>query len=133
MFKVQINWGHPNLENDWSTVGETPTLERALKKLEYDSGLARIVAPLRVINETNYVYARYNPELDWRLPGCLWRRTQERAYQLWEKSNKNESSDYYWMLANQQLLEEKNEGILEGDFTQEELNMYEWRTKRIKE
>jgi hypothetical protein len=130
MFKLQINWcctNTPEWKSEWTTVGEMSTLEKALKRLKFDSDLSRVCGLLRVIDETGFVHARYNPELDYRLPGCFWRRVQKRAYQLWEESNNNESQEYFWLRAERQLLEEKNEGIFEGDFTQEELDMNDWR------
>lgn len=124
-YKVQINWRFPD-ENGWATVSkEVSTLEQALKKLEYDSNLARVCAPLRVIDDDLVVHARWNTECDWRLPGCLWRRTQERAYKLWKDANPSDNdSEKFWFEAERQLLEEQDNGLREGDFTQEEIDMF---------
>jgi hypothetical protein len=123
---IQINWTFPR--EGWSTVSnEIPDLEKAFTALKNKSNLSRVCAPLRIIDDEGNVHGRYHIECDWRLPGCLWRRTQEQAYKLWEDAGKpNSDGKDFWFEAERQLIEKQDEGIREGDFTEEEKRQYFW-------
>lgn len=104
-YSFQVNWSFPFCESGWETITTYLDKYTAIKRLEFDSNLARVVCNLRVIMDDK-VYGYYDPEQDTRLPGCRHRLIQKQAYFLWEKAGKPEvPSEEFWLQAERELKE----------------------------
>ncbi len=129
MYKVQINWKFP-YESGWDDLSNVcfPTYQKAFDKLSHASNLSRVCAPLRVIDDNNNVILRYFPAYDDRLPGALHRRTQEVAYDLWDKAGRPEcDGTEFWSAAELYMAHNRDFGFRLGNFTEEEINLYSWK------
>jgi hypothetical protein len=110
MYKVESR-GHHNKE--WHIISssraghqEFDDLDDAIKAFEYNCTLARFINYCKVTDETNKIFRYYNPELDERLPGCLW-RLENRAKFLWKnEGSPSERDDTFWFEAKRQIEQE---------------------------
>jgi hypothetical protein len=98
-FMYQTGWG-VRFRGQFEDCQEYDSKERAVARLQHSSNLARVVCPLRVIDENGVVHAWYDPEEDMRLPGCRWRKTKLMAYFLWENAGRPVSDGMeFWLRA----------------------------------
>jgi len=117
VFRVQSSSRTPGticpLEDCWNTISsdraghqEFEKLIGAEKAFELNCSLARFIWFCRVVDDHGNILRYYNPQLDERLPGCLW-RLKERAEKLWKEDNRPKGRDSdFWFEAKRQIEQE---------------------------